>query len=269
MTPFCGKTRDYVVETYYSGKKGLTDASSNDKLVQEIIRGYLAVYPTRDRELSINRMMLGLSHPKTILELVSHDGILVGCGIFPLLSVRDELAVYSTRFFLPEHEREGLGTYVLENAINLHQEKAAVVGKQVKCGVLMTQNAFSIVSLWKIPIIGETFPISKPSGDQGEPSLNLYPQGSTPQRLMLGIHGIVYMSSRSINTRTGVSRGELSELGMNESYKPTKDHPLAWKVHHIMVSPEGLDMNREAGDEAYVAFRLKKPNNADVEINGM
>ncbi|OGE64513.1 hypothetical protein A3I48_03575 [Candidatus Daviesbacteria bacterium RIFCSPLOWO2_02_FULL_36_7] len=256
---FRGKDRDYQIEIYRSGctKDGFLGLPEYSGL-EEIVRGlYLGIYPDRDRDLSIARMKQGLSHPRTILELVRYEGVPVGFGIFPRLLVSGEPVVYSSRAFELEHEGQGLGTHVLKEAIRLHQESLAKSHRSLRWGALMTQNALSVLTLQKIPMVEIDYPFRR-----------LFSEDREAQSLMLGVHREVYLSSLSIDTTTGVSRGELRELGMNEAYRPNRDHQKAWAIHQRMVSlpPHGFGMNREAGDVVYVLFKLRKPNFADTSV---
>lgn len=256
---FQGKTNIYAVETYYSGRSNRFTAMPEDSdLVGTVTGLYLAVYPNRDREISIDRMRRGLSHPRTILMLAKHQGIPVGFGIFPRLPIDGEPVLYSSRAFMPEHEGQGLGTHFLDKAISLHQEIVTGMHRSLRWGVLMTQSAFSILTLKRLQElgrIGKIYPLDEP-----------YDRNRDAQSVLLGVHKEVLMYSQSIDTRTGVSISELGELGMNEAYRPRREHQEAFEIHQRMVSaPPGWGMNRERGDVVYVTFELKKPNGTATE----
>ena len=249
-TPFNGKTKVYTIKTFHSGRDRFMEMSEFAPLIDQATDLYLKVYPTRDTDMSVERMKHSLSHPRTILMLAEHKGVPVGFGIFPRLLIGGEPVPYSSRAFLPEHEGQGLGPHTLGTAIELHQEEVARSHRIIHYGFLMTQNAFSIDTLRKIPSIGEIFPFDM-----------RYNIDRVAQYLLLGVHNQVYLASQGINTITGVSEGELSEIGMNEAYKPDRNH-RAWKIHQEMVSSlltGGLGMNRERGDVVYVGFRIKRP----------
>lgn len=263
---FQGKTRLYRVETYRSGtnRSGFLGVPEYERLVEIIRDSYLNTYPTRDRDISIRRVERSLSHPRTILELALYEGIPIGYGIFPRLRIETndpepESVLYSSRAFQEEHEGEGLGTHFLSEAIRLHQEERVQLHKPLlKWGALMTQNAYSIRSLIKLQrlgIIGKIRPFDE-----------IFERDPKSQSLLLGVHQQAFVGSLGIDTITGVSRGELRELGMNEAYKPSREDVGAWEIHQKMVlhPPHGLGMNRDAGDVVYVLYDIPRPGNGSV-----
>lgn len=258
---FQGKTNIYGIETYYSGRSNrFTDMAEYSGLVDTVTGLYLDIYPNRDREISIDRIRRGLSHPRTILMLAKHhQGIPVGFGIFPRLFIDGGPVLYSSRAFMPEHEGQGLGTHFLNRAISMHREIVAGMHRSLYYGVLMTQSAFSIVTLKRLQELGRVGKIY--------PLDELYDRNREAQSVLLAVHREVYMHSLSIDTITGVSKGELRELGMNVAYRPNRGHQEAWEIHQRMVSspPDGWDMNRERGDVVYVTFELKRPNGTATE----
>lgn len=263
---FAGKTKPYSIEIYNSGKRnGFTGMPEYSGLIDVATNLYLNIYSTRDRELSIDRMKRGLSHPRTILMLALHQGTPVGFGLFPRLLISGEPVIYSSRGFEPKHEGEGLGTQVLDKAIQLHQKESY---RSIRFGVLMTQNAFSVVTLYKLKergLIEKILPFDERYDQDPE---------QEAQRIMLGVHREVYMKSLVLIPPTGVSRGELKELGMNEAIyrRPRQGYEEASRIHETMVSspsmkiPNGLGMNREDGDVVYVTFKLKRSNGASTGI---
>ena len=261
ISPFGGKSKGYDIDTYYSGKRtAFTAMPEYAGLIDAVTDLYLCIYPTRDREISIERMRKWLSHPRTILMLVLNEDIPVGFGIFPRLIVDRERVLYSSRALLPEHEGQHVGTHLLDKAIRLYQEELARTHSSLHWGVLMTQSAFSIVTLKKLQRegnIGTIFPVDEP-----------YDHNRDAQSVLLAVYREVYLRSLSIDTITGVSRGELGGLGMNEAYRPSREHQEAYKIHQRMVSspPDGWDMNRERGDVVYVTFELKRPNGTATGI---
>ena len=163
VTFFGGKTRSYTVETCRSGnsKNGFLGIPEYSGLMNVVRDLYLGIYPDRDRDLSIDRVRQSLSHPRTILELARYQGDPVGFGIFPRLLISGEPVLYSSRAFQPEHEGQGLGTHVLEEAIRLHQEELVRSHRSLHWGALMTQNALSVLTLQKIPTVETDFPFSR------------------------------------------------------------------------------------------------------------
>lgn len=256
-TLFEGKTKKYTVETYITPNGGsFTNMPECSDLVDIVTGLYLSVYPDRDRAISIERMKKSLSYPRTIIELVTHQNIPVGFGIFPRLLIdlpggRREPVIYSTRAFEEDHEGEGLGTHVLSKAIRLHQEETLKGHRLIRFGVLMTQNPLSVYTLEKGDDVEENWPFGGFYNRNTE-------DAEEAQSIMLGVHAKVRMSSESINTYTGVSKGELSEIGENDTWKPSRGHTRVFEIYQTMI--RGLEMNRERGDVVYVTFRLKRPN---------
>lgn len=253
-TTFQGKTREYCIETYRTPNgHTLTDIPEYSGLVDVITGLYLGVYPNRDKNISIERMKRSLSHPRTILELATYEGKAVGFGIFPRLlidvpgSKESVPVVYSTRAFLKDHEGGGLGTHVLSEAIQLHQEVVARGNRRIYYVALMTQNPLSVLTLGKIPDVETIFPFDA-----------LYATDPTAQHLMLGVHNEAMMSSENINTITGVSTAELKEIGMNETYRPDREQTKAWEIYQRMVIE--FQMNRERGDVVYVLCSFRRPH---------
>lgn len=259
---FQGKTNFYPIEIYRSGNQTpFTRMPEYSGLIDVTTDLYLGIYPTRKRGISIDRMRRSLSHPRTILMLARDGDTPVGFGIFPRLLFGGDSVLYSSRGFLPDHEGQGLGTHFLDTAIQLHQQESY---RFIRYGVLMTQNWLSVVTLRKLQrsgMIGKILPFDE-RYDKKEDDKYVNREA---QYTVLGVHREVYLNSLGINTGTGVSKGELVELGMNEASRPSREDTEAWKIHQQMVSPpyepyNGLDMNREGGDVVYVTFELKKSN---------
>lgn len=249
VIPFQGRTQDYNIETYFTRNgSSFIEMPEAAWLVKEATDLYLNVYPNRDRDISIRRMQKTLSNPRTILMLVKQGDISVGWGIFTRLLIQGEPVFYSSRAFREEHQGQGLGQYVLNEGIRLHQIDAAKGHRTMEYGVLMTQNAPSIVSLEKAPLVGDIFPVKK-----------RYDQDQHARYLMLRTHSEVMLNSNLIETATGVSRGELAELGMNENIRPSRLDSRAWEIDQLLVTPTyrgGLNLNREGGDVVYVTFKI-------------
>lgn len=251
ITTFQGKDNVYTVETYNSGalRNGFMGVPEYRCVVDDVKGAYLRTYIDRDVDMSIGRVEKILSHPRTILELVKHEGIVVGFGAFPRLFIEGDQVLYSSRAFESEHERQGGGVYVLDRAIELHNEELAKSHNRLRSGALMTQNPASIVSLQRAQRAKDIHPFLRLGGR--------YERNSKPQRIMLAVHNWAMMNSRSINTLTGVSKGEVWEVGMNENFRPDKGSST-WEIYQEMVaaSPEGLEMNREAGDVVYITYEI-------------
>lgn len=251
-TVFQGRTKEYCIETYSTTNgHSFTDMSEYSGLIDTVTDLYLSIYPNRDRNISIERMKKSLSYPRTIVMLARYEEQSVGFGIFPRMLITGEPVLYSTRAFQKEHEREHMGSHTLSKAIRIHQEESQKGHRVMRYGVLMTQNAYSVTSLARIPCIDRVLPF------KGE-RYSKYPQA---KYYMLRVHSEVMLNSRTIETDTGVSRGELSELGMNE-VRPDRSEEAAWAIHQEMVLPypEGLNMNREGGDVVYVTFEINRCN---------
>lgn len=255
ITTFQGRDKTYIVEAYNSGalRNGFMGVPEYRCLVETGIEVYLQTYPDRNKEMSIERVKKILSHPRTILELLKHEDIAVGLGVFPRLFIEGDHGLYSSRAIVAEHERQGGGVYILDRAMELHNEELARSHNRLRWGALMTQNPASIVSLQRAPKVKDIHPFLRLDGR--------YEPNSKAQRIMLAVHNWAMMNSRSINTLTGVSKSELWEVGMNENYRPDRESST-WEIYQEMVgaSPEGLEMNREGGDVVYVTYEITTDN---------
>lgn len=256
-TAFNGKTKAYTVETYRSGSEHGFTRKTGEHIYQEIPEHsglvatignlYREVYPGRFRrnpELTLERVSKSLSNPRTILELVRYQGVPIGYGIFPrlLIGIDEEPVLYSSRAFTTEHEGEGLGTHVLERAIRLHKAEGARARRPLRYGMLMTQNWYSLVTLEKLKekgLIEKIQPFDEP--------LN--------KRLLYGVHSLVFISSSAIE-ETGLSRGELVEVGPNETVAAPRYDTRAYVFYEKMTQrpPRGSGVNTNAGDVQYVGM---------------
>ncbi len=266
VIPFQGKTTFYYIEAYDSGSRGFTEQLEYSSLVDQTVELYLATYPYRDHDMSVERIMRGLSHPRTKL-LIAYDGdVAKGFGLFPRFSFEGEPVIYSSRAFLKEGD--GLGTGVLDLGIQLHQEDAIKGRNKIPSwGVLMTQNVYSKMTLDKLKEQGrikKILPFDVRYDDKVDPDAPL------AKRLMGAVHNYVNLNSAALFTGTGVSRGELREVGENEVRKPDKydakgNETAAWKTFHQMFTeatyeePQNLGMSVHNGDVDYIAFKFCKP----------
>jgi len=263
ITTFQGRTKSYLIETYRSGSDygfvrsvegGYSLMNPEYQGLVELARNlYGAVYPERARrnpELTTERILKGLSYPRTILMFALHEGIPVGHGIFPKLDIQGEPVLYSSRAFLAEHEREGLGTHVLERAIDLHRRESARAHRQLYNGMLMTQNWFSIRSLENLKESGTIETIQPIDG----------PYDAWGRHLLYGVHARVFVSSTAIED-SGLSRGELREVGINEAATRPEEGTRAWEIYQTMVlrPPDGAGLNIYNGDVLYVRFTFPRP----------
>lgn len=255
VTDFVGKNADlYTIETYKSGSEnsfvkqvgvGYIEAPGYDGLVATLMGIYEAVYPERTKRnpvLTLDRMIRTLSHPRTILEIIRHEGVIpVGYGIFPKLDVWGEPVFYSSRAIVLEHEGLGLGIHIFERAIELHRR----VNKLLHNGMFMTQNCYSIRTLEILRdkgVIEKIQSLGEPYGNEGK-------------GILYGVHSRVWLASQAIE-ETGVSRGELREVGRNEAALVPEEGTRAREIYDKMVQhpPDGLGMNLAAGDVWYPRF---------------
>lgn len=264
VTSFEGKGGlDYEIVTYRSGSEGSfvrkvenngysVDTECAD-LVETVRRLYIAVYPERARRnptLTDLRIQKGLSYPRTVLELIKHRGVPVGYGIFPRFDIEGEPVLYSSRAIISTHEKEGLGTHILERAIAIHN--TAVHRGQHRPlleGMLMTQKWESIRSLEHLQergVVDKIQPIGEDYDEQGK-------------RILYGVHAKVFVSSAAIDER-GVSKGELREVGMNEVIRFPQEGTRGYEIQQKLVNhpPYGLGLNLAAGDVVYVRFTLPR-----------
>lgn len=257
ISSYQGRNNLYTTETYNSGnaRNGFMGIPEAANLVTDARDVYLQTYPSRDRQMSIERVERNLSHPRIFLTLIKHEDILVGIGIFPRLFIDGDSVLYSSRAIVPEHEREGLGPYILDLAMQYHDEELAKSHTRLRYGVLFTQNPASVVSLQRAPRADNIFPfLHKEAGDK---FAGRYRIGSKEQRIMNAVYNISSMYSTGITNLTGVSKRELWEVGMNENFRPDRESST-WPIYLEMVGavPEGLEMNREAGDVVYVTYAI-------------
>lgn len=251
--------RLYTIETYYSNggnRRTFLELPEYHGLVDTLTRLYLDIYPNRDRKISIDRMKQTLNHPRTILKLIRYEDDPVGFGVFPKLLIYGEPVVYSSRAFKRRHESQGMGTLILREAVEEHRRESQKAHRSLRWVAFMTQNPYSELTAEKLATVEENFPFG-----------SRYSESSEAKWYLLGVHHQVHMSSLGIDTVTGVSRGELREIGMNERGRPDRKHVRAWEIYQEMVSapPAGLGMNREAGDVVYVLLRLKKSDPSGLE----
>ncbi|MBI4038698.1 hypothetical protein HY384_01950 [Candidatus Daviesbacteria bacterium] len=258
---FQGSTRLYEIQTIRSGSEhgfvektniGYEVIPGHEALVSIIDGLYRGVYPNRSKrnpELTTERVLKSLSYPRTILLLASYQREPVGFGIFPRFYIGDEPVLYSSRAILPEHEQEGLGTFFLKRGIELHQIACLRTKKPLLNGVLMTQSAYSVLSLENLRrdgIIEKIQPFEEPYDKEGK-------------RILYGVHALVFVSSAAIED-TGVSRGELIEVGINEAFTTPTEGTRAWNRYLTMVlrPPAGVGMSPQAGDVVYTRFIIPK-----------
>lgn len=261
---FKGRTRLYTIRVIRSGSEhGFVAKIDNDHFqlipeftpVVEIVHFLNRhVYPERARrnpELTTKRVLNSLSHPRTILEVALYEGIPVGYGIFPRLDADRESLVYSSRAIVAEHVQEGLGTYMLEQAILRHKKEAVRWNRPLEELFLMTQRWESIKTLKVLQgrgLIETIQPIDEPYDERG-------------LRLLYVVHSQVCLNSTGID-QTGRSAGELSEVGHNENFTrpdPEKNPEGAELFDKITKSPpKGAGVNPFNGDELYVRGILAK-----------
>lgn len=269
VTTFQGKTNLYDLETYNSGKLAFTDMPEYAGLVDLATEVYLATYPNRGRDKSIERMRKGLSHPRTILMLALHEGNAVGFGIFPrIFTSEGPPVIYSSRAFQEGHDGQGLGTYVLERGIQLQQEESSRAHRSLHWGNLMTQNELSIYTLYKLKEVGiieKIFPFDYLYDEAEEEKKDI--DADAARHIMLGMHNLFHIDSMGINNITGVSKGELRELGPNETYRRPPGRPELREIYDRMVKAPtwnntmNLYMHLPDGDVVYATFKLKKFGN--------
>lgn len=257
---FSGRTRSYTVKTFKSGAEhGFVRVSAQQfqpieefaPLVGIIHNLYCDVYPERARrnpELTAQRILQSLSHPRTILELILCGEKPVGYGIFPKLDVGGEPVLYSSRAILAQHIQEGLGTHILGEAIvQARKESARCKRRPLRSGFLMTQKWESIRSLEVLKergLVGTIQPIDKPFDSEGE-------------KLLFMVHSQMRINSTGIEL-TGRSRRELIEVGFNENAEIPREGTRGWEIFQKIVSrqPEGAGVNLFDGDVLYVRFTI-------------
>lgn len=213
---------------------------------------YAAVYPERARrnpELTTDRVLKSLSYPRTILMFALHEEVPVGYGIFPRLDIEGRPVLYSSRGYVLDHEREGIGTHVLERAIELHRRESARARRPLFDGMLMTQNWYSIRSLEHLRdsgVIEKIQSLDEPYDDEGK-------------IILYGVHSKVFVASTAIED-SGLSRGELREVGRNEAAIVPEEGTRAHEIYQKMVlrPPYGIGLSPHAGDVWYLRFTFPR-----------
>ncbi len=270
VLPFQGKTAFYQIEAYDSGPKGFTEQPEYSALNEEIVELYLATYPYRDRDISVKRMKRGLSHPRSKLLVARHGDETKGFGLFPKFYFEGEPVIYSTRAFLVEGD--GLGTFILDAGIQLHQADAIKGRNRIpRWGVLMTQSVYSILTLIKLKSEKHQKRLEELLPFDFRYDNKIHPDAPLAMKLWTQVENHVGLSSTELIKGTGVSRGELREIGENEVKKPERDkEPEAWQLFHQMYTdptpdePYNLGMRLHNGDVDFVTFRIRRPS-SDVD----
>lgn len=279
VTPFVGRSgRAYHIETHKSGNERgfvrIIESTGTALIAPEYadlvatVKGlYLSVHSERAERnmgLAIERVMRSLSHPRIILELIVSEGAPVGYGIFPrlILDPQDQSlqVLYSSRAVLPAYEADGVGTHILKEAIKQHQEELARAHRApLRGGFLMTQSAYSIRSLEHLQeegIVDKTYPFDE-----------TYDKLTWGKRALYATHAKVFLVSDAIDGLTGVSKGELRELGRNEAFTVPAEGTASYRIHQRMVNHPshpsgGFGMNIHAGDVIYTLFTFPRANPA-------
>jgi|SRR3989344_4622463 len=235
---FQGKSRGYTIERYV-----VTDPNRRD-LTEIAIAVSLFTYPNRDKELLTERVIQGLSHPRTVLQIARYEGNPVGTAVLRKITfnvgapARRKRVGYSSRAIVEEHEGEWLGTMFLEEGVKAQDEDV----NPIDAIALMTQNVQSFLTLRRakrrLDFEGSIRPFER-----------LY-RGRTPEDLLLSVHKEVRLASDEIRLWNGVSVGELKELGSNERiYRPERGTEAA-HYDDLMVKTWGVNKGR--GDVVYL-----------------
>lgn len=271
---FQGKTRDYIVEVHRSGSngKGFLDVPQYAAMGEAVEDKYLDVYPTRNPDRALARVRKSLSYPRTMLMLISHEGKLVGYGVFSRLAfgTSSELVMTSSRAL--KDEGEGLGSMMLDKAVKLHNAELVRSHRWIRWIELVTQNPVSEFTLEKLAIVKDTYPIGKPTVVAGEadPTMerprNFYNRHPAAQLVMVRCANLEFQfwDSTGMDYITGVSKSELSGLGMNEATaRPSEYRPNTrlQQIYQMFVRsyPDGLDINRERGDGLHITAEIVRP----------
>lgn len=238
VSQFRGKSRIYRIERYW------VTADNRQELTEIAKDVYLRTYPTRLQELSEERTIQGLSHPRTVLQVARYKGNPVGTATMRRMTFnvgypsRRKRVGYSSRAIVERHEGQWLGTKFLEEGVKAQEEDEI----KLDAIALMTQNVQSFLTLRravrKLGFEGKIRPFEK-----------LY-TGRTLEDLLLLIHREVRMSPDLLRIWNGVSEGELKELGPNERVFRPERGTEAWDYDELMV--KGWGVNKGRGDVVYV-----------------
>ncbi|MBI3103959.1 hypothetical protein HYZ05_03380 [Candidatus Daviesbacteria bacterium] len=259
--PFQGSrdNKPYIWEVHNSGatRTGFLGIPECRELVENIVPGlYLKTYPYRDQAMASARVTMTLSHPRSILMLARYEDEYVGYGVFPRLVIRGDSVVYSSRAFTAAHEGQGLGTNALDQVIKIHNDELRRLHqKPLAYGALYTGSPVSLASIVRSENTDNVRPLFRREGLKGG---GRYVMLSGPQRVVKEIHSLFLPNTTSLNNLTGVCRGELRDIGPNQSYIPGRS-VLADQIYGEMIStyPDGLDMNIPQGDVVIVVYDIK------------
>lgn len=239
-----------------------------DSILKEVIKLQIAVFDWRDPNLITARIKHHSELPNLGIELLKlgdRDGPSVGYTL--LSSIKPEYRHSEPEYFLqtprkqilncmrgvlPGFERKGGGSEMLRIAIRGLYPNSDFI-------LFMTQSASSVLSTWPIEEIIDPYPFGRKL-DMDQP-LRTYDQDPEMQWFLgQGYYQYKYPDSYEFSSFTGRSKGDLKKIGVNyRTFIPDKYNYWEWVIVRKMVLdfPEGLGMNRERGDEAWVMSRLK------------
>lgn len=259
-TLFKGRTRLYLIRMYRSGSDRGFVRKIDEKhfeiypehlpLIERHDANYREVYPERAKRKPVetrNRILQGLSYPRTFQYEIYEQSTQVGDGTFTRMDAGPESFITSSRAIKEEHVHEGIGTHILELAIRRHKREAARWGRPLNEGWLMTQRWESIKSLSKLKekgVIDKIQPIDEQFDEKGK-------------RLLYIAHAQMRMHSTGIDL-TGRSTGELIELGWNENLDIPEEGTEAREINDKIVlrPPAGAGVSFVNGDVLYVRWTI-------------
>lgn len=219
---------------------------------------YSKVYPYRDPNLSLERVVNMLSHPRTLLMMAKFEGQYVGFGVFPRFEMEECDVMYSSRGVVQPHEAYQIGPRFLDLGIQMHNEELRKDGRRIEYVALYTQNPVSAASADSAEYMDNIRPFRRSLNKAG----GLYVPRSVPQRIMHRLSAEVLTNTTEVNLITGVCTSELADLGPNQSYVPGKSGRVDG-IFDEMTNEDldkGLGMKVEKGDVVIVIADALEPN---------
>lgn len=264
ITSFKGRSlRVFSIESYYSNGSSFKDRTAEDaQMVLDILSNYIKAFPNRDIGKSQARVMDSLRHPKTLALLARYQGEVVGHGIFPRFVVEGENSrenyMYTSRAIQKDFEGDGLGMEMWRIASGIMHQRLTGRNRLIKGIIMMTQNAASIRSLELLRENGIMDGIIYPFERRWD-------KCRSAQTAMLTAYSQFRLRPRRLNIETGVSEGELEELGPNESFilrEGTRTAEIDDIMHKRNLRDGGLGMKKK--DVVWAGLIVEEPVVEDI-----
>lgn len=259
--------RIYTIKSHYS-----ESPIERADLIYELFQNYRCTFLNRDERMSFLRVSESVRHPRTLVLFARHEDIVIGHAILPRYLHENDYYMYSSRAIQKEYEQDGLGIEMWRIGLGIH--RGIIAKSRIIRGILfMTQNAASVRSL-------EILRRSRVMNGAIYPFERGYDRELEAQNAMLAGHLLFRLTpqefytnpatssvSRVLDLVTGVGRGELEELGVNEGFD-LKPGTRTAEIHEIMFNrkPEegGLGMTKK--DVVWTLLMRKNPVNMELPL---